>query len=151
MSKPNIRRNAKQLTAGFLSIWLSGVVLLLCCGNMEARAAEAAADSCPLARMSHCDKQRQARSDSDENNPDFAGVQKQSQTFDCCGFLPKVFDKARKIEKIPQIALTAAAATEKIPAPKFSFVAQAAESPKIYQPVVRNRGSTYLKNCVFRI
>ncbi|MDQ3801465.1 MAG: hypothetical protein M3384_18745 [Acidobacteriota bacterium] len=140
---------SQRIISGVLVVWLSGLVLLFCCGNMEARAAETEADSCPLAKMSHCDKQ-QAASDG-EDNPDFAGFQKQSQAADCCGFLPAVFDKARKIEKNPQIALTATAATEKILAPKFSFVVRAAESPKIYRSVVRNRGSTYLKNCVFRI
>lgn len=144
---------SQRIISGTLVIWLSGVVLLFCCGNMEARAAAAVADdahSCPLAKTSRCDKQ-QAASDGGEDDQDFARFQKQSRAFDCCGFLPKVFDKARKIEKNPQIALTATAATEKILAPKFSFVVRAAESPKIYRAIVRNRGSTYLKNCVFRI
>jgi hypothetical protein len=133
---------SQRLISSVLVIWLSGVVLLFCCGNMEARAAEA--DSCPLAKTSHCDKQS-----SDENSLDFARFQKESLTFDCCAFLPKVFDKARKIEKIPQVANVSKSA--EIPAPKFSFVVQNVKSPKIYRPVVHNRGSTYLKNCVFRI
>jgi hypothetical protein len=141
---------SQRIVSGVLVFWLSGIVLLFCCGNMEARAAEAA-DSCPLAKMSHCNRQQQQASPDGEDNPDFAVFQKQSRAFDCCGFLPKVFDKARKLEKNPQVALTAAATTEKISAPKFSFAVYAAEAPRIYQPAVRNRGSTYLKNCVFRI
>lgn len=133
---------SQQIISGVLVLWLSGVVLLFCCGNMEARAAEA--DSCPLAKTSHCNKQSGG-----ENNPDSARFQKESLTFDCCAFLPKVFDKARKIEKNPQV--TAATATAKIRAPKFSFVAETIKAPKVYEPLVHNRGSTYLKNCVFRI
>lgn len=133
---------SQQIVSSALVIWLSGVVLLFCCGNMEAQAAER--DSCPLAKTSHCDKRS-----SGENNPDFARFQKESQTLDCCDFLPKVFDKARKIEKIPQVAT--AAATAEIRAPKFSFVVERVKAPRAYQPLVHDRGSTYLKNCVFRI
>jgi hypothetical protein len=133
---------SQRIMSSMLVIWLSGVALLFCCGNMQARAAQT--DSCPLAKTSHCDKQS-----GDENNPDSAKFQKESFAFDCCGFLPKVFDKARKIEKIPQLAIVSPSA--EVPAPKFSFVVRRVKSPKIYQPVVHNRGSTYLKNCVFRI
>ena len=133
---------SQRIISSALVIWLSGFVLLFCCGNMEARAAEA--DSCPLAKTSHCDKQSSV-----ENNLDSASFQKESQAFDCCGFLPKVFDKARKIEKNPQVSV--AATTVKISAPKFSFVVDTIKAPKVYKPPVHNRGSTYLKNCVFRI
>ncbi|HEX9960612.1 MAG TPA: hypothetical protein VGB00_06760 [Pyrinomonadaceae bacterium] len=133
---------SQRIISSVLVFWLSGIALLFCCGNMEARAAET--DSCPLAKTNHCGKQSEG-----ENNLDFASFQKESLTFDCCAFLPKVFDKARKIEKIPQVSTVPA--TVEIPAPKFSFVVRRVNSPKIYQPVVRNRGSTYLKNCVFRI
>jgi hypothetical protein len=135
-------RLTQRIISGALVIWLSGVVLLFCCGNMQARVSEA--DSCPLAKAGHCDKQAVS-----ENAVDFASFQRETGAFDCCGFLPKVFDKARKIEKIPQPATAATVA--KISAPKFSFVVQRVESPKVYQPAIRNRGSTYLKNCVFRI
>jgi hypothetical protein len=139
MMKPGF---SQRIISSALVIWLSGVVLLFCCGNMEARAAEA--ESCPLAETSHCDKRS-----SGERNVDSARFQKETFAFDCCGFLSKVFDKARKIEKIPQAAI--AAASVKIRAPKFSFVVDAVKAPKVYEPPVHNRGSTYLKNCVFRI
>lgn len=133
---------SQRIISGALVLWLSGVALLFCCGNMEARAAEV--DSCPLAKTSHCKKQS-----GDEANVDFARFQKNSLTFDCCAFLPKVFDKARKIEKNPQVSVATASA--KIAAPKFSFVVETIKAPKVYAPLVHNRGSTYLKNCVFRI
>ncbi|HLM03236.1 MAG TPA: hypothetical protein VK400_19440 [Pyrinomonadaceae bacterium] len=138
---------SQRIISGALVLWLSGVALLFCCGNMEARAAAAEKDSCPLARTSHCDRQSSA---SGVNNPDFASFQRENLTPDCCGFLPKVFDRARNIEKIPQAAAPSAT-TVKISAPKFSAIARAKESPKTYRAVVHNRGSTYLKNCVFRI
>jgi hypothetical protein len=133
---------SQRIISSVLVIWLSGVVLLFCCGNMEARASEA--DNCPLAKAGHCDKQS-----SNENAVDFASFQRETNAFDCCGFLPKLFDKARKIEKNPQAAI--ATTTAKPPARKFSFVIQKVKAPKIYQSAVHNRGSTYLKNCVFRI
>jgi hypothetical protein len=133
---------SQRITAGVLVIWLSGVVLLFCCGNMKAQAAEA--DSCPLAKTSHCDKHSSV-----EDDPETARFQTESRAFDCCGFLPKVFDKARKIEKDPQAAPTMP--TAKISAPKFSFVVAAIKAPGAYRPPVHNRGGTYLKNCVFRI
>ena len=133
---------SQRIISSVLVVWLSGVALLFCCGNMETRAA--AAESCPLAKTSHCDKQSGG-----EKNVDSARFQKETFAFDCCGFLPKVFDKARKIEKIPQVA--AASAAVKIRAPKFSFAGAAVKAPKAYEPPVHNRGSTYLKNCVFRI
>lgn len=136
-------RLSQRIISGALVIWLSGVVLLFCCGKMEARAA-AEADSCPLAKTSHCDRQSGA-----ENAVDFASFQRESGAFNCCGFLPELFDKARKIEKNPQALTTAMSA--KTRATKFSFVIREVKSPKIYQPAIRNRGSTYLKNCVFRI
>lgn len=133
---------SQRIISGALVLWLSGVALLFCCGNMETRAAEP--DACPLAKTSHCKKQPGA-----ETKVDFARFQRESLTFDCCAFLPKVFDKARKIEKNPQVAI--ATATVKTTAPKFSFVVETIRTPKVYQPMVHNRGSTYLKNCVFRI
>lgn len=133
----------QRIVSGVLVLWLSGVALLFCCGNMQAQAA-AEAESCPLAKTSHCNKRAGG-----ETKVDFARFQReQSLTFDCCGFLPKVFDKARKIEKNPQATATTAA---KISAAKFSFVVEARKAPKVYRPPVRNRGGTYLKNCVFRI
>ncbi|HEX8737868.1 MAG TPA: hypothetical protein VF721_21230 [Pyrinomonadaceae bacterium] len=133
---------SQRIIASVLVIWLSGVVLLFCCENMKAQMSEA--DSCPLAKTSHCDKQSSVA-----DNPEAARFQKESHAFDCCGFLPKVFDKARKIEKNPQASIQAT--TAKIAAPKFSFVADTIKAPKVYRPPVHNRGGTYLKNCVFRI
>lgn len=139
MMKPEF---SQRIISSLLIVWLSGVVLLFCCGNMKARAAEA--ESCPLAKAGHCNRQA-----SGEANVDFARFQRESHAFDCCGFLPQLFDKARKIEKNPQAL--AAATIGKIAAPKFSFVIHSVKSTKVYQPVIRNRGSIYLKNCVFRI
>jgi hypothetical protein len=140
---------SQRIISGALVLWLSGVALLFCCGNMEAQAAETA-DSCPLAKKNNCSKQTARDGDAAaEDDLDFARFEKANQTLDCCSFLPKVFDKARKIEKNPEAAL--AAPTAKISASKFSIVLQSVKSKQTYQPVIRNRGSTYLKNRVFRI
>src|SRR5688500_5529333 len=105
------QRRTRKATAGLLAVWLSGFVLLFCCGAMKARAGT---ESCPLAKAkSHCDKTNKA----EPNAPVFSADS--GLRFDCCGFLPAVFDKARKIEK-NQLA---ANVTErlKIERPVFSF------------------------------
>lgn len=155
-----------RILAGLLAIWLSGVVLLFCCGNMETKAAAAAANEtefCPLSKSgsgsgsgasSHCNKKSVSAAEA-EAETDFAKFQSQSKIFDCCGFLPKIFDKARAAVggKNQKSSATAAVSLSGVSAPKFSFAFTGFvfDSPKVYQPVVHNRGSTHLKNCVFRI
>lgn len=106
---------------------------------MPAKAAEI--ESCPLAKKGHCAKT--AEIDSERS------FEKQLPTFDCCTFPAKIFDKARKLEKSPESA--AVAETIEIAAPQFFTVGKVFKSPKFYQSFVRNRGSTHLRNRVFRI
>jgi hypothetical protein len=127
--------------AGFMAFWLSGVVFLFCCPEM-ATAAEP--DSCPLMKMSsHCDKaSQQTASDS------FEGVR--PACFECCAFLPIVFDKSRKID-IVQKQISAPAETT--PLTKFRFpVARFVLAVHGSLPSrVPDRHGTYLVNRAFRI
>src|SRR4051794_3916831 len=77
------RKNCRKTLAGFMSIWLSGIALLLFC-QLPARAA--GSDFCPLARASkgHCDHAAKTTK-SDLITPST------SEAFDCCGFIPAVF------------------------------------------------------------
>lgn len=132
----------KRIFAGLLAVWLSGVVFLLCCGMPKAQAAEI--ESCPLAKKGHC-----AKSSGDENALRFEIFQNADSSFDCCGFLPQVFDKVRKAERTQVISELPVKL--KVPALSFDFIkTQAADSP-YYRPRPINRSGTYLKNRVFRI
>jgi hypothetical protein len=138
LSQPNI----KQIISGSLIIWLSGIVFLFCCEMPKAQASNA--ESCPLAKKNHCSKQSDV-----ETISGFASFQPERQTIDCCRFLPLVFDKARKIEKI-QKAETAQTVV-KVFQPAFSTANHSFPAPRNIHSVVINRENTHLKNCVFRI
>lgn len=137
-----LQQNTKRIIAGLLAVWLSGVVFLFCCEMPMAKAAEA--ESCPLAKTNHCHK-KSAGADVSQ----FVSLQTDDRTFDCCRFPSQVFDKARKIETIQQTA--AVATIVKVAPPQFSFVETNFKRREIHQSFIRNRGSTFLRNCVFRI
>jgi hypothetical protein len=136
-------KSATKSIAAFMVFWLSGVLFLLCCGTMQAQAAEK--EFCPLAAKgkSHCDK---AKKDND-----LPSVSKKSDNlnFECCGFLPAVFDKTRKIEKNQQIALPVAKI--KVDLAKFSLVENNFEASADYRPPVLKQEKIFIKNCIFRI
>lgn len=137
----------KRVFAGLLAVWLSGVVFLFCCGMPNAQAAEA--ESCPLAKMGRCDKSVSDKPSTDENALRLETFQSDKSALDCCGFLPQVFDKARKAEPVQQIA--AAAEKQSIEPPTFAFVKIKSNAFFKYRPRPLNRSGTYLRNRVFRI
>src|SRR4051812_44507554 len=94
------KRNITQQTvAAFMALWLSGFVFLFCCGPTKAAVEET--KSCPLAKQAHhCDTANQQNEVSDTVS------RAQGVCVDCCGFLPAVFDKARKVDQ-PQPSITA--------------------------------------------
>lgn len=98
-------------------------------------------ESCPLAKKGDCSKSAEKASEH------YFG--RETRVANCCAFPAKIFDKVRKTEKQPELA-TAAAIVE-IAAPKFYRTEKTFPSPKSFQSFVRNRGSTHLTNCVFRI
>lgn len=136
------RHKTKRIFAAALAVWLSGIVVLFCCGNMPTKAA--ATESCPLAKKSRC-----AKTFVTENAGDFFG--QTPPPFDCCAFPAKVFDKVRKLEKSPEILSAQPVRKIEIAAPTVFSVEKVFASPRFYQSHVRNRGSTHLQNCVFRI
>jgi hypothetical protein len=142
----------KRVFAGLLAVWMSGIVFLFCCGAMpNAKAQGLDAESCPLAKKGHCDKSMNGgESPVDNNASRFDANPADGSSFDCCGFLPQVFDKARKTENIKQVA--AIATTQAAPSlPKFVFIKTAPNAFYSYRPRPLNRSGTYLKNRVFRI
>ncbi len=136
------QQNIKQAISGSLIVWLSGIVFLFCCEMPKAQASNV--ESCPLAKTHHCSKQSDT-----ETVSGFASLQTNQQSFDCCKFLPLVFDKARKIEKIQKTET--AHTIVKVFHPVFSAVNHWFPAPQNFHSVKINRENTYLKNCVFRI
>lgn len=133
---------AKRIFAGLLAVWMSGIVFLLCCAAPAAKAAEI--ESCPLAKKGHCKK-----SAGNEKALRFEGFENGGTSFDCCGFLPRVFDKVRKIEKAEQIA--ALPVRIKTAPQLFAFIKLQPNTFSGYRPPPQNLSGTYLKNRVFRI
>ncbi len=141
--KANIlQQNTKRAVAGMLAVWLSGVVFLFCCEMPNAQASEA--ESCPLKKSSHCDKKLTGETDSQ-----FASLETENETENCCQFMSQVFDKARKLETNQQSADVAARV--KVLPIKFSYQKANSRSITYHQSVVHNRAGTYLRNRVFRI
>ncbi len=136
--------SAKSLTktiAAFMVFWLSGVLFLFCCGTMQAQNKE----FCPLAAkgQSHCDKAKGTSA------APVVSKQTGDQNLDCCGFLPAVFDKTRKIEKTEQTAPPVAKI--KVDAPRFLPVENNFEAATNYRAAILNQNKIFIKNCVFRI
>lgn len=142
MKRDFLQQSIKKSIAAGLIFWLTGVVFLFCC-QMPTMAAQAEKDSCPLAKTSHCNKKLNGSSISE-----FVSLETKNPAFNCC-ILPSIFDKARKVEPLPQIAGIAPAL--KIIAPEFSAVKNEFAFLPIYRPPVLSRHETYLKNRVFRI
>jgi len=140
--------NTKRILAGLLAVWMSGVVFLFCCGGVQ-NAQAATSESCPLARMGHCDKSAAAESLKDENTLKFENFQNDNLAVDCCGFFPIIFNKERNVEKSTQIAEIPAKLKIEAPAPVFIKVKPTV--PVIYNPPLLTQSGTYLRNRVFRI
>ncbi len=135
------QQRTRKVMSGLLAAWMSGFVFLFCCGPLEAQAK--AEEFCPLAKAkSHCDK-----SNEKTDAPVFSGDS--NSKFECCGFLPAVFDKVRKLEKNQQTAYVAEKI--KIEKPEVSFVRKDFENVNFYRPPPLYEEKIFIKNCIFRI
>jgi len=132
---------AQKLIALSLVVFLSGTCCLLCCKTMKA-AASGTAESCPLSKGHHCPTK------SGKPNLTQAASAGAGQAEKCCPFISKRSDLARKTEIDHKASVSAPV---RISLPEFFLAGDTTQRSKIYHSVVRNRGSTYLNNCVFRI
>ena len=133
--------------AGFMSVWLSGIVFLVCCDKLNGQPD----DSVPMASMEgHCDKmRRKAAAPSSKDSESIAVQNTQTNLVNCCGFMPIVFDKIRKIEKDGQhIAAMPAVARVKFHPPA---VIDNASPPAPDYGQAAYPENIFLKNCAFRI
>ena len=131
----------RNVLAAFMVFWLSGVLFFFCCGTMKAQTAE----FCPLAAkgQSHCDKAKKT------SGAPVVSKQTGDSNLDCCGFLPAVFDKTRKIEKTQQAAPPVAKI--KVDSPGFLLVENDFEAATNYRAAIFKQNKIFIKNCVFRI
>jgi hypothetical protein len=138
------RKKSRKVLAGFLTVWLSGVALLLFC-NMPAMGADGS--SCPLAKASkashgHCDRTK--------NSKDAQLVSNRTpQAFDCCAFIPGFFDKSRKVERDVQSDQP----TEKVSRLGFTFasVVKVLHRESAYTSFRPIHDRIFIQNHVFRI
>ena len=128
--------------SAFLAFWLSSVLVLVCCGShLWTVSAMEMDESCPMSKGHDCcQKNKDAKTLSE----------KEKGKADCCVYKPTRTLSADlqtvKITKQTQ------AETEKIETPKPVYFIKNSYTPtKVYHSAIRNRGSTYLQNCVFRI
>lgn len=128
--------------AGFMALWLSGIVFILCCHLQNGYAAER--DSCPLVKLgAHCEKGEKAK------QPEIITPQSNDQGMDCCAFIPAFFDKTRTNDSHQQLA---AATPAVIQTPSIIGITRPSYAPRrIYHspPILKN--DTFLKNRTFRI
>jgi len=125
--------------AGFMSVWLTGIVFLFCCEQMNAASMEP--EFCPLRKMSkHCDRMK-------ESDAPTVGTTS-TESFKCCGFLPIVFDKVRKIERSESFAVANAPAVVQT---DLTYSTVRTYQKVFHVPRIESRQGTYLRNCNFRI
>jgi hypothetical protein len=128
--------------AGFMALWLSGIVFILCCHLQNGYVAER--DSCPLVKLgAHCKKGEKAKS------ADIITRQGDDQGIDCCAFIPAFFDKTRTNDTNQQVAVPAPPA---IPALAIIVITRPSYAPpQAYHPPPILKNDTFLKNRTFRI
>jgi hypothetical protein len=131
-----------KTVSAVLVFWLSSVLVLVCCSPHLFTASVMKMDeSCPMQKGHECcNKNKDAKSLSETKKINDS----------CCVFKPtKTLSADLQTVKITKQTKVA---TEKVELPKpVYFIQTAYKSTKIYHSAIRNRGSTYIQNCVFRI
>jgi hypothetical protein len=135
-----IGKYIRPTVAAFLAMWLSGVVFLICC--QQVNRATSIHGFCPMAKMGgHCNKTK-------GNTPSWYGENTDDQCLAGCAYLPVVFDKSRKVEKArKQTAPSAAILFVRFSAPAARIESFRAQSYNLLS--FDNR--ILAKNCILRI
>lgn len=142
MNLSGAKKLAIRSTATLMAVWLSGIMFLFCCAEMNAAPP---AESAPSANLSaHCDKAPV------EQAPGDVASSSEETCSDCCGFIPLVFDKARKIEldqkQLATVVLKPQALRHELPA-----VTTRAKQNFALPAYFSNKQDSYLVNRTFRI
>lgn len=135
------KQTIRKSVAGFMALWLSGAVFLFCCYANSA--ATHLTEFCPMQTASHhCDGRMQ------QNDASTAVSRLQGVCFDCCGYLPAVFDKARKVDQsAPVTAPERVAVTPRLITPRPIRAPRATA----YQARLADKSRTFISTQVFRI
>ena len=136
------RRIIRKSVSGFMALWLSGFVFVFCCYANSA--VKQMTEFCPMHTASHHCDGNMGQSDSSDTVDHVEQV-----CFDCCGYLPAVFDKARKVDQ-PQPPVTA---------PERVVVATRLLTPRplrsttefTYSTRLSDKSRTFISTQVFRI
>lgn len=142
MSSTRLRKITHKTLSACMAVWLSGIVLLFCCDEINGRSMKA--DSCPLAKMSElCDPDQKDKPAQVIANPT------SKQGMQCCPFIPVLFDKTRTVENSQQPLAAAPALVVLVPR---LVPVQANFAPaRSYRSTALLRNNTFLKNRTFRI
>jgi len=137
------RKNSRRAVAAVMSIWLSGVVFLFFCYMPMA---VSASGHCPLSKPAsgHCDKGPLTTGNSER------ALDSTPRVLGCCGFMPAVFDKVRKIERQTQVSQPA----QRPAITRLSFEPILPSSPgtsELYSSFSPLQNKSFIKNRVFRI
>ena len=135
---------AQKLIALALIIFLSETCCALCCGTMQV-AALAMAKSCPMSKQHHCPKAE--KPDAPNVAGQIAAYTDSTKRF--CPFISKRGDATKN--DYFEFKFSNASPVKLLSPSKVFLAGQAFTVDKTYRSLVRNRGSTYLANCVFRI
>ena len=142
MAFQRVRNIAHRSLAGFMALWLSGVVFLVCCHMRNANAAET--EFCPLAKLGvHCDKVEKAK------DTERITTQGNEPGMDCCAFIPAFFDKTRTSENGAQVVFSAPPPS--LVRPRLVPIQTRFSPTYSFRSTVLPKSSTFLKNCTFRI
>jgi len=141
MSFRQLKQNTHKLLTGFMAIWLSGAVFLFCCEKTNG--APEGVEFCPMAKISaHCDKAKQGASVN-------VSISTEEPSVDCCGFLPAIFDKARKLERTQK--QTASAPVTLVVSHLQVPIAENKAVSDAFLPFIADHQKLFIHNCVFRV
>ena len=139
--QPQTRQIIRKSISGFMTVWLSGFVFIFCCyANSTVKMMT---ESCPMhAASHHCDGMME------QNDASNTVGRVEAVCFDCCGYLPAVFDKARKVDQ--SVPVTAPERVAITPRPITPRPIRATLLPA-YQARLTDKSRTFISTQVFRI
>ncbi len=150
--RTKLQKLSFKIAALTLCLWLSGATCAISCGTMVVRAAtETPSVKAEVVEESSCHgKTRRAKTDGEKADKGFSlrsnfGHQ---ATLDCCSFLNLTAEKTGNVAHFNSQIAAPVSPLETFTA---KFERQTVSFQIFYQPIQLNRGSTYLRNCVFRI
>lgn len=135
------RHTFRKTVAGFMALWLSGFVFVFCCyANSTVKMMT---ESRPMHTASHhCDGMMR------QNDESRTVGRVEGICFDCCGYLPAVFDKARKVDQHASVtAPERVAVTPRLVTPRPLRAAPATA----YRARLADKSRTFISTQVFRI